>query len=58
MVKRLAFVAALFAFAGLTPVQSLAAPVAIAQGANVAQASLPPLFDTESADRRIARRTL
>ncbi len=49
MVKRLALVAALFAFAGLGPVQSPAAPVAIAQAANVAQTSLPPVFDTESA---------
>jgi hypothetical protein len=49
MVKRLALVVALFAFAGLTPVQSLAAPVAIAQAASVAQASLPQLFTTEDA---------
>jgi hypothetical protein len=49
MVKRLALVAALFAFAGLAPMQSPAAPVAVAQTANVAQASLPPVFDTESA---------
>ena len=49
MIKRLALVVALFAFAGLTPVQGLAMPVATAQAANVAQASLPSLFDTESA---------
>jgi hypothetical protein len=49
MVKRLALVAALFAFAGLGSIPSPAAPVAVAQTANVAQASLPPLFDTESA---------
>jgi hypothetical protein len=49
MVKRLALVAALFVFAGLTPVQSPATPVTIAQAASVAQASLPPLFDTENA---------
>ncbi|MGA7202299.1 MAG: hypothetical protein WBX26_10750 [Candidatus Cybelea sp.] len=49
MVKRLALVAALFAFAGLTPVPSAAAPVAIAEAANVAQASLPQLFPTADA---------
>ena len=49
MVKRLALVGALFAFAGLGPYRVATAPVAIGQTANVAQASLPPLFDTESA---------
>jgi hypothetical protein len=49
MVRRSALLAALFTFAGLTSVQSPAAPVAIAQSANVAQASLPPLFSAEDA---------
>jgi hypothetical protein len=48
MFRRLALTAALFAFAGLLPSYSAAAPVPAAQAAVVAQ-SLPPLFDTESA---------
>jgi hypothetical protein len=50
MLKRFALVAAFFAFAGLLPSYSAAAlPVPATQAAVVAQASLPPLFDTESA---------
>jgi hypothetical protein len=49
MFKRFALAAALFAFAGLLPSYGAAAPVPAAQAAVVAQASLPPLFDTESA---------
>jgi hypothetical protein len=48
MLKRFALAAALFAFAGLLPSYSTAAPMPAAQAAVVAQ-SLPPLFDTESA---------
>jgi len=48
MLKRLALVGALFAFGAVLPCQG-AYPVAAAQSAVVAQASLPPLFSTESA---------
>lgn len=58
MVKRLALVAALFAFAGLTTVRGFAAPVAIAQAASVAQASLPQLFASEDAAQAHVRATL
>lgn len=51
MVKRLALLAALFVYAGLTSVQSPAASVAISHAVNVAQVSLPPLFSTEDAAR-------
>ncbi len=49
MFKRLALVAALFAFAGLLPTHGASSPVLAAQAAVVAQASLPPTFSTESA---------
>ena len=47
MLKRFAFAAALFAFAGLLPSYGASATVPTVQAAVVAQ-SLPPLFDTES----------
>ena len=48
MLKRFALAAALFAFAGVLPTHGAAAPTPPAH-AVVAQASLPPLFDMESA---------
>jgi len=48
MFKRFAFVAALFAFAGLLPTYGTASPAPTAQAVLVAQA-LPALFDTQSA---------
>jgi hypothetical protein len=48
MLKRFALAAALFAFVGLLPSYSTVAPLPAAQGAVLAQASLPPLFSTES----------
>jgi hypothetical protein len=49
MFKRFALAAALFTFAGLIPTHGTAAPMQAAYSAIVAQAALPPLFDTESA---------
>jgi hypothetical protein len=49
MVKRFALAAALFGFATLLPSYGATSSVAVAQPAAVAQASLPPLFDSESA---------
>lgn len=50
MLKRFALATALLAFAGLLlPVQSVGAMAYSSQAAVVAQSSLPPLFDTESA---------
>ncbi len=49
MFKRLALAAALLGFAALLPSHGIASPTAAAQSAVVAQASLPPLFSTESA---------
>jgi hypothetical protein len=49
MFKRLTLAAALFAFSGLLPSYAASSPVPAAQAALVAQASLPPLFPTESA---------
>jgi hypothetical protein len=49
MFKRLALAAVLFAFAGALPSPDAAASAPTAQPAVVAQASLPPLFSTESA---------
>ena len=51
MFKRFALTAALLAFAGLLPVYGTAAQAPTAQATIVAQASLPPLFDTENAAR-------
>lgn len=48
MFQRLAFAAALFAFAGLLPTHGVASPTPIAQAMVVAQA-LPPVFETEDA---------
>jgi len=47
MLKRFALAAALFAFAGLIP--SYGAATITSPTATVAQAALPPLFDTASA---------
>lgn len=47
MFRRFALAAALFAFAGLFPAYAAAAPASAT--ATVAQAALPPLFDTDSA---------
>lgn len=49
MFRRFAFAAALFAFASLLPTHGAASPTPTAQAAVVAQASLPPVFDTENA---------
>jgi hypothetical protein len=49
MFKRFALTAALLAFGGLLPIYVTAAPAPTAPATIVAQASLPPLFDTESA---------
>lgn len=49
MFKRLALAAALFAFAGLLPTHGATTPTSPTQSVLIAQASLPPLFDTESA---------
>lgn len=49
MVRRFALAAALFACVGLLPIHGIASPLSAAQSAVVAQASLPPLFSTESA---------
>jgi hypothetical protein len=49
MFKRFALATALLAFAGFLPTHGAAASVPVAQVITVAQASLPPLFDTESA---------
>ena len=49
MYRRFVLVAALLAFATLVPGHGIAAPAATSQAAIVAQASLPPLFNTESA---------
>jgi hypothetical protein len=48
MYKRFALAAALFVFAGILPGHGAASPSQIAQATVVAQASLPPLFSTES----------
>lgn len=48
MLKHFALAAALFAFAGLSPATQPTAPTAVAQPTILAQASLPPLFSTES----------
>lgn len=49
MLKRFALAAALFAFAAVLPTLSSASPTPVIQASVLAQASLPPLFDTESA---------
>ena len=49
MFKRFALAAALFAFGALLPVYGASSPAPTVQAAVVAQASLPPLFSTESA---------
>ena len=49
MFKRFALAAALVAFAGLLPTYGMASTTPLAQTTVVAQASLPRLFDTESA---------
>jgi hypothetical protein len=49
MYKRFALAAALLAFVPLLPTLGSASPLPVTQAAIVAQASLPPLFDTESA---------
>jgi hypothetical protein len=48
MFKRFVLIAALFAFGGLVPMQGAAAPASPVATAVIAQASLPPLFSTES----------
>ena len=48
MYRRLALAAALFAFGGLLTTQGAAASAPSRQAAVIAQASLPPLFSTES----------
>lgn len=48
MFRHLALAAAFFLFPGLAPGQALAAPTASSQTAILAQASLPPLFSSES----------
>ncbi len=49
MFRHFALAAALFAFAGLSLAPTTATPVGNSQAAIVAQASLPPLFSTDSA---------
>ena len=49
MFKRFALAAALLACAGFLPTQGVTAATHSTQATVVAQASLPPLFDTESA---------
>ena len=49
MFRRFALVAALFTFVGLLPAYGAPSPAVAAQLAVVAHASLPPLFETESA---------
>jgi hypothetical protein len=49
MFRRFALAVALLAFAGLLPTHGAASPVPAVHALTVAQASLPPLFDTESA---------
>jgi hypothetical protein len=47
MLKRFAIAAALLICAGLLPIQGVHAATQLSQATVVAQASLPPLFDTE-----------
>lgn len=49
MVKRLALAATLFAFAAIFPSHGVATPAPTTPVTVVAQASLPPLFSTDSA---------
>ena len=49
MLKRFAMAAALLICAGLLPIQGVDATTPSSQATVVAQASLPPVFDTESA---------
>jgi hypothetical protein len=49
MFKRFALAAALFAIAGLLRTYGASSPAPAAQASVVAQASLPPLFSTETA---------
>jgi hypothetical protein len=49
MLRRFALAAALLGCAGLLPAQGVSAATRLTQAMVVAQASLPPLFDTESA---------
>ena len=49
MLRRFALAATLLACAGLMPISGLGAAAPLTQARVVAQASLPPLFDTESA---------
>jgi hypothetical protein len=48
MVRRFVLILALFAFVGILPVQVPSAPIST-QASIIAQASLPPLFDTDDA---------
>lgn len=56
MLRRYILAGALLVFSGLLPEGAAAVPTRSTQAVVLAQASQPPLFDTEAAATRTARR--